>query len=121
MVLCQVYLTSSNPTLYDISVYGKKKVRIIKIDFRATNIVSGNPAYYTIRLVSSILRVPLGNMPSLMFNTNPAYQVGNIHGNIEFDCNFNGKLDFEIFDNDTGQRPIYFSEMILYLDITDAE
>lgn len=119
MVLCQVYATSSNPTLYNVGVFGKKKVKIVKIDFKATNIITSNPAYYNIRLASNILRYRYGNNPNIMFNTNPAYQVGNIHGDLEFTANFVGNLDLEIFDNDTGQHPIYFTEMTLLLDIQD--
>lgn len=121
MVLCQIYVNDSNKTLYPINVYGKKKVRIVKIDLRSTNLTTGNPAYYLIRIQSDILRLPYGNYPYLVLNTNPAYQIGNIHGDLEFNVNFVGNLDIEIINHDTGISPTYFIDMVLYLDIQDAE
>jgi len=119
MVLCQVYVNAATPNLYNINVFGKKKVKIVKIDYRAAN--AGNPVYHSVRLLSSILRVQYSNVPYFMFHSNPAYQIDNIHGDLEMICNFNGNLDIELFDNDTNARPQYFVDMILQLDITDAE
>jgi hypothetical protein len=123
MVLCQVYVNNAdvNPSnLYTINVFGKKKVKIVKIDFKAVNLQNA-PVYYNIQLQSNILRLPYGNVPYYTFKTNPNEQIGNIHSDVEFIANFNGNLDLKVVNKDTNDVPLYFVDMVLSLDISDAE
>lgn len=115
MVLCQVYTESAAPQLYNINVFGKKKVKIVKMDYMYT---AGDRM---IGLRSNILRMPYGNVPYFIFVNNPNHQVGNIHSDLEFEANFNGNLDLEIFDVTTNAAPAGFQRLCLTLDITDIE
>jgi len=115
MVLCQVYTTDATSQLYTINVFGKKKVKIVKIDY----IWTGTDKIIVLK--SNILRVPYGNAPYFMFANNSNHQVGNVHADLEFDCNFSGNLDLEVIDMATGTQPAGFVKLCLSLDITDAE
>lgn len=111
MVLCQVYTTTALNNLLSIGISGHKKVKIIRIDYAGTSAV--------IQLQSNILRVPYGNTPWLTINTNAAYQISNIHDDIEFDTYINGNLDLNIVDVNGG-APAGFSSLSMLLEINDA-
>ena len=74
-----------------------------------------------IYLESNILRIPTGNFPYLIFMTDPAQQMSNIHSDISFDCELNGNLDIAVYDKETLQVPDGFSLLVLTLDISDRE
>lgn len=118
MVLCQIFITEPIPInlLIPIGVYGRKKVKIVKID----NVYTTN-ADRVIQLQSNILRVPYGNVPYLTFCTNPTHQVSNISDSMVFDANLNGNLDLSIINTATGIPPSGFTSFMMLLDITDFE
>ncbi len=114
MVLCQIYTADASPQLYAINVFGKKKVKIVKLDYLCTGTDK------IIALKSSILRLPYGNAPYFVFASNPTHQVGNVHSDLELSCNFNGNFDLEVLDTATGAQPAGFQKLCLTLDISDA-
>jgi hypothetical protein len=113
MVLCQIYTTTALNNLLSVGISGRKKVRIVRIDYTGT-------ANASIQLQSNILRVPYGNVPWFTFSSNPNHQIGNIHNEIEFvDVNLNGNLDVSVVDATTGNAPAGFTALMMLLDITD--
>lgn len=116
MVLCQLLITDPSIRSYCINTYGRKRVQILKLDYRYT--AGGSDKI--IVLQSNILRLPLSNYPWFAFSPNNAHQIGNLHGDIVFDdVNIDGNLDLNILDFDTGAAPANFTTMIITLDITD--
>ena len=114
MVLCQIYTTDATAQTYAINVFGKKKVKIVKIDYLFT--AGGDKI---IALKSNFLRIPYGNAPYFMFANNSNYQISHIQGNLELECNFNGNFDLEVLDTATNAIPAGFIKICLTLDITD--
>lgn len=116
MVLCQIYTTDATAQTYAINVFGRKKVKIVKVDYLCTGIDK------IVSLKSNFLRIPIGNYPNFCFATNPNHQVGNIHSDLEFETkDFNGNFDLEILDTSNNSQPAGFAKLVLTLDITDTE
>lgn len=116
MVLCQLLITDPSIKSYVINSFGRKRVQILKLDYRYT----AGGADKIIVLQSSNLRLPLSNYPYFAFSPNNAHQIGNLHGDIVFDdVTFDGNLELNILDYDTGAAPANFTTMIITLDITD--
>lgn len=115
MVLCQIYSADATSQLYAINVFGRKRVKIVKIEYMQ----AGGATDKIIALKSSVLRLPYGNAPYFVFATNPNHQVGNIHSDLETNCDFNGNFDLEVLDTATGAQPAGFSKICLTLDIKD--
>jgi hypothetical protein len=109
-------ITDPEKTLYNVNLFGKKKVKIVKIDYMYS---AGTDKMIGIK--SDILRIPYGNIPYFVFSTNSSFQVGNIHSDLEFETNFVGNLDLEIIDTLTDYAPLAFVKMCLTLDIQNAE
>lgn len=114
MVLCQVIVDIAERHLYPINVFGRKKVRICKVDYQYSA-DNGEIIY----LESDILRLPLGNFPYFTFVPVGTYQVGNIHSDMELICDFNGNLDITVRDWVTRDIASDFELLVLTLDITD--
>jgi hypothetical protein len=116
MVLCQIVISDPAYNLYPINIFGNKKVKIIKLDYRYTAGGSDKIIY----IESNILRVPYSNFPYFCFSANSNHQIGNINGDIEFeDVAINGNLDLRIMDYDTRAVPTNFTTLVLILDISD--
>lgn len=116
MVLCQIIVDQAGTKLYPINVYGKRKVKICRVDYRQ---VANNDR--TIYLESNILRLPYGNFPYFTMMTNNSQQVSNIHSDLEFECNFNGNLDISVKDIETLANANGFIMLILTLDLSFVE
>ena len=115
MVLCQIVINSATYSLYAINTFGRKNIKLLRIDYRF-----GVGADKLIYLESNILRLPLSNFPFFVFSSNSSHQVGNINGNIEFeDTTLNGNFDLRICDYATRLEPTDFVQLVLTLDITD--
>lgn len=118
MVLCQILVNNPNYNLYPINVFGRKKVKIVRLDYRYT--AGGNDK--TLYMESNILRLPISNFPYFLFSANTAHQVSNINGELIFDdVNFNGNLDLRFVDAEASAVPTNFVNLILTLDITEYE
>jgi hypothetical protein len=115
MVLCQILIAQPVYNLYAINTFGRKKVKLIRIDYR----YGAGGQDKMIYIESNILRVPLSNFPYFLFSANNNHQIGNINGGIEFDCDINGNLDLRICDYATKAEPADFVQLVLTLDITD--
>jgi len=115
MVLCQIYITNPTNQLIPIGVNGRKKVKIVRIDFSYT---ANNDK--VVQLQSSILRVPYGNVAYITMSNNPNHQISNISNDMIFDTNINGNLDLNIIDVATGLAPAGFVSFMLLLDITPS-
>lgn len=118
MVLCQIFITEPIPInlLIPIGVFGRKKLKIVRIDYAYT---ANNDK--VIQLQSNILRVPYGNVPYLTMSTNPNHQISNISDNMIFDVQLAGNLDLSIINAATGGPPSGFTSFMMLLDITDFE
>ena len=62
MVLSQIVINSPNYSLYAINTFGRKNIKLLRIDYRFN--VGADKLIY---LESNILRLPLSNFP--FFNT----------------------------------------------------
>ena len=58
MVLCQIVVNSATYSLYAINTFGRKNIKLLRIDYRF-----GVGADKLIYLESNILRLPLSNFP----------------------------------------------------------
>ena len=120
MVLCNIYITAgsfinaSTPTLVQTNVFGRKKVKILKIDY-----VENSVTDKMIQIQSNFLRIPYGNSPWLQFTNNAVRQIGNIHNDIIFETDMNGNMDIFLFDVVNNSFPLGFLYMSILLDITD--
>ena len=118
MVLCQIYTTDATAQTYAINVFGRKKVKIVKVDY----VYTAGGTDKIVALKSNFLRIPLGNYPNFCFATNPNNQVGNVHSELELEVkDFNGNIDLEVLDTATNTQPAGFTKLCLSLDITDIE
>ena len=113
MVLCQIYTLDATAQTYTINVFGRKRVKIAKLDYLCTGTDK------IVALKSNFLRMPYGNAPYFVFATNPNHQVGSIHSDLELVCDFNGNFDLEILDTATNAAPAGFGKICLTLDIQD--
>ena len=116
MVLCQIIVDQVGSKLYPINIYGKKKVKICRVDYRQQ---ANNDK--TIYLESNILRLPYGNFPYFTMMSNPNHQISNVHSDLEFQCDFNGNLDIAVKDIETLASANGFVLLILTIDISNVE
>lgn len=120
MVLCQVIVRNAQPQLYQIGIYGRKKVRLCRLDYRY-DAAPGDDPNQALYLHSDILRLPFGNFPYFAFMPVSAYQVSNIHSDMEFVCDFNGNLDIAVRRVTDNAVTTILGILILTLDISDVE
>ena len=118
MVLCQIYTTDATAQTYAINLFGRKKVKIVKVDY----VFTAGGSDKIIALKSNFLRLAFGNYSNFCFASNSVHQIGNIHSDLELDTkDFNGNFDLEVLDVATNVQPIGFLKLVLSLDITDSE
>lgn len=116
MVLCQVFVKSTDTSnLYNINVHGRKRVKIVGINY-----VDDQAATRNIIIQSNMLYSPLGNVPYIMFCNKPVFNVKQ-YNDFELLCQLDGQLDIVVLDIATKATPASFTSMILYLDIEDYE
>jgi hypothetical protein len=118
MVLCQVVINDASITNYNLNLFGRKKVRLVKIDYRYS--AGGSDKLVVIQ--SDQLRLPYSNYPFLVFSANTNHQVSNIHSDIVFyDVVLDGSLSLRVLDYETGVAPSNLQFLVLLFDIYDYD
>ncbi len=118
MVLVQVVINDASITNYNLNVFGRKRVRLVKIDYR----YSAGGADKLVVIKSNQLRLPYSNYPFFVFCANTNHQVSNIHSDIVFqDVVIDGSLNLQILDYETGAAPTNLQFLVLLFEITDFD
>jgi hypothetical protein len=116
MVLAQVFVQAGDASnLYDIHVHGRKRVKVLGINY-----IDNLAATRNIIIQSNVLYSPFGNVPYIMFCNKPGYNVKQ-YNDFELVCQMDGQLDITVLDYATKATPGGFASMILYLDIEDFD
>jgi hypothetical protein len=118
MVLVQIVINDASVQYYNVNVFGRKRVKLIKIDYR----YSAGGADKLVVIQSDQLRLPFSNYPYFVFCANTNHQISNIHSDIVFDdVVLDGSLNLRIVDYETGVAPPNLQFLVLLFEITDFD
>lgn len=118
MVFAQIVVNIKSRRLYNVGIFGRKKVRICGITYNDDDEKGNHTPSKLIVIKSDTLSLQYGTDRHFVFPSKQSNHYS-FNSDIEFICDFNGQLDIEIIDKATNTNPTTFTSLILYLDISD--